>query len=151
MKKTEVSEESELDMVAQFALDQFSKAPAAGAQVLGLRGELGAGKTAFVKALARRLGVAEDVTSPTFVIMKFYECGEGQEKKTPFDTLVHIDAYRVESPDEMRVLHFEDVQKEPRTLICIEWAERVEPLLPDSTMYMDFSMRSDGTREIIFS
>lgn len=147
----EVSEESLLDDAVDAALKQLMETPAPGAHVLGLRGELGAGKTAFVKALARRLGIADEVTSPTFVIMKFYECGEDPEKKIPFKNLVHIDAYRVESPDEMRVLRFEEILKEPQTLICVEWAERVASLLPLHTLFLDFLIRKDDVREITFS
>src|SRR3989344_3743235 len=89
-----------------------------GATTLLLSGELGAGKTAFVKALARILGIKEDIISPTFVIMKFYPL-TGQL----FKQLIHIDAYRLEKADELTHLGFEELCKDPVNLICIEWPE----------------------------
>ena len=90
------------------------------AVVVGLSGHLGAGKTAFVKAVAKALGVAETVTSPTFVIMKIYDT-----KNETFRRLVHIDAYRLEQPEELEALTFEKVTADPKNLVMIEWPENV--------------------------
>ena len=96
-----------------------------GASVLTLQGDLGAGKTALVKALARTLGIAETVTSPTFVIMKSYSI----HAHAHFDTLVHIDAYRIDDEDELRVIGLEALLNTPRTLIALEWPERIPEAL----------------------
>ena len=90
------------------------------ALVVGLSGHLGAGKTAFVKKLAQILGVAEEVTSPTFVIMKMYET-----KNANFPQLVHMDAYRLERREELEVLAFEALVADKRNLIMIEWPENI--------------------------
>ena len=90
------------------------------ALVVGLSGHLGAGKTAFVKAVAKALGVEESVTSPTFVIMKMYDCRSIQWKK-----LVHIDLYRLEKKEEMVTLKLEEVIGDKNNLIMIEWPENV--------------------------
>lgn len=90
------------------------------ALIVGLRGHLGAGKTAFVKAVAAALGVSVDVTSPTFVIMKLYETTDAD-----FPRLVHMDAYRLERREELEALRFEDVVSDPHNLVMIEWPEYV--------------------------
>ena len=109
-----------------------------GAMVFALHGELGAGKTTFTQTLAKVLGVAEHVTSPTFVVMRIYPTGVS----APFSKLVHIDAYRIESLDELRVIGFEDLARDPENLICIEWAGRVEDVLPPDALHITF-MQSD--------
>ncbi len=90
------------------------------ALVVGLSGHLGAGKTAYVKALARILGIQEDITSPTFVIMKNYDIAHGPWKK-----VVHIDAYRLEKKEELTALQWDNVISDPQNVILIEWPENV--------------------------
>lgn len=113
------------------------------ATVVGLSGELGAGKTAFVKAAAKTLGVSETVTSPTFVIEKIYKL-QGQ----PFEHLIHIDAYRLDSADELRVLGWDDIVREPGNLIFIEWPERVSEIVPDGVIPIDFTVVSENERRV---
>ncbi len=95
------------------------------ATVIGLYGNLGAGKTSFSQGVAQALGVTEMVTSPTFVIEKIYDL-EGKK----FDRLVHIDAYRLEKPEELLHLGWEEITKDPKNLILIEWPERVGSIMP---------------------
>lgn len=114
------------------------------AVVVGLSGDLGAGKTTFVQTLAEVLGVGEPVTSPTFTIMKRYATEDHV-----FPTLVHIDAYRIDSIDEMRVLGFESLMREAGTLVCIEWPERIETLLPAHTHRYTLTLEPDQTRTLI--
>lgn len=90
------------------------------ALVVGLSGHLGAGKTAFVKAVASKLGVKEEITSPTFVIMKIYEI-----KNPNWQRLIHIDAYRLEKREELEVLQWEKLIADKHNLIIIEWPEKV--------------------------
>ncbi|MDB5238838.1 MAG: hypothetical protein JWO00_173 [Candidatus Parcubacteria bacterium] len=90
------------------------------AVVAGLSGHLGAGKTAFVKAIAKEMGVGETVTSPTFVIMKIYET-----KNDRWPRLVHIDAYRLERAEELEAIRWEALVADPRNLILVEWPENV--------------------------
>ena len=93
------------------------------ALVVGLSGHLGAGKTAFVKAVAKILGVKETVTSPTFVLMKIYEINT--EVGPLWKRLIHIDAYRLEKREELEALDFERLVSDPHNLILIEWPENV--------------------------
>ncbi len=114
--------------------------------MLALRGDLGAGKTTFTQALARELGISENVTSPTFVIMKIYDL----ENKV-FERLIHIDAYRFDTPDELDGLNFSDFLKDPKNLIVVEWPEKVEGKLPPETVFIDFKFISETVREISYS
>lgn len=114
-----------------------------GAVIVGLYGDLGSGKTAFTQAIAKCLGVKETVTSPTFVIEKIYKLrGEN------FDHLIHIDAYRLKSGDELLHLGWEEIAKNPKNLILIEWPERVAEILPGDMKKIYFIFVAENTREI---
>ncbi len=106
--------------------------------VFALYGDLGAGKTTFTQTIGEILGIDDDITSPTFVIMKRY--------KTTHDVfrhLIHIDAYRLQSNEELTVLGFEEWLKEDNTLIVIEWADKAEALLPNSAVKLQFTLQND--------
>jgi len=90
--------------------------------VVGLYGDLGSGKTALTKSIAKILGITEEITSPTFVIAKFYK---GKERN-----LVHIDAYRLEHFSELESLGFKEWTADPKNLVVIEWPEKVQEILP---------------------
>jgi tRNA threonylcarbamoyladenosine biosynthesis protein TsaE len=145
MEKMEIEREEELGTVAKNVLTMLKERSADGAAVLALHGDLGAGKTAFVKALARELGVADGVTSPTFVILKLYPLDENKD----WSTLAHIDAYRIEDIDEMRPLRFADLLLERNTIIAIEWAEKIGELLPKRTLHMMIDIAAEGEKRTI--
>lgn len=113
------------------------------AVVVGLRGNLGAGKTTFMKGIAKALGVEQTVTSPTFVIEKIYKL-----KDKDFDHLIHIDAYRLDSGEELLKLGWDDVARDPKNLIFIEWPERVGEIIPRSARTIYFEFVDENTREI---
>ncbi len=142
METFRISAVEELEGVATWVLAVASARPQTEAVVVALHGDLGAGKTTFTQTLARSLGVTESVTSPTFVIMKGYEL----EEQT-FKNLIHIDAYRLESSSELSVLHFDRILKEPRTLVVIEWAEKVTDLLPAEVINLSFTI--EGQQRVI--
>lgn len=92
--------------------------------LIGLVGELGAGKTHFVRGLAEGLGIDPDhVSSPTFVLMQEYEPGES----TAGSVLVHVDAYRLRDPAELATLGWGDVGEALRenAVVAVEWADHV--------------------------
>ena len=122
------------------------KRDAAKATLVTLSGELGAGKTAFVKAVAAELGVAEVVTSPTFVLEKIYKLREGGV----FSTLIHIDAYRLMGKEELGPLNIEELIQEPQNLIMSEWPERVDGALPPPSKTISIKVESDGSRHIMY-
>lgn len=114
-----------------------------GALVVGLYGDLGSSKTAFTQATAKCLGVKENVTSPTFVIEKIYKLDNRD-----FDHLIHIDAYRLKGGDELLHLGWEEIAKNPKNIILIEWPERVSEILPGNMKKINFTFVDENTREI---
>ncbi|MEE8062545.1 MAG: tRNA (adenosine(37)-N6)-threonylcarbamoyltransferase complex ATPase subunit type 1 TsaE [Gemmatimonadales bacterium] len=89
-----------------------------------LRGEIGAGKTTFIKAIARGLGVEAETASPTYALVHRYEGRRG--------TVFHIDCYRLRSPDEARDLDWEGLLEDGDVLL-IEWPDRAGSWLPAAT------------------
>lgn len=144
METNEIKSLSELSTLAKEVLS--SAHPEDRAFVIALSGDLGAGKTAFVKELAKLLGVSEEVTSPTFVIMRSYETKRGGA----YDTLTHIDAYRIESDDEMRVLGFEEMLNNKGRIVCIEWPEKIQRLIPADAYPVALTIKEGDTRIITY-
>jgi tRNA threonylcarbamoyladenosine biosynthesis protein TsaE len=93
--------------------------------VIGLTGELGAGKTELVKGIARGLGVASKVHSPTFTLVNEYEGGRFR--------LFHLDLYRLDAPEQIIAAGLEDYFWRPDGVAVIEWAERWFGPAPTST------------------
>ena len=87
-----------------------------------LQGDLGSGKTTFVQGVGRALGVGRLITSPTFALVHEYRV-----EHPDIDTLVHADLYRLRNVDVATLadLGLDDAIKNPRTLLCIEWPERM--------------------------
>jgi len=136
----------ELDIYAHDVLADLGSMPHEGAVVLALAGDLGAGKTAFVKAIAKELGITEHVTSPTFVIMKTYDLPPTTNHG--FKTLTHIDAYRLESAHELEVLGWNELLADPDALIAIEWPEKVPGTIPNNAHHFAFEHVDETTRKI---
>ena len=108
------------------------------ATTVTLSGELGAGKTTFVQALAKALGVEESVTSPTFVLEKIYQL-QGQK----FARLIHIDAYRLKGAHELEVLGWKELLADSGNLIVLEWPERVAEAIPAGAIRIRFDIEGD--------
>ena len=107
--------------------------------VLALEGDLGAGKTTFTKGLARGLGVARNVNSPTFTIIKEYQ------GRIP---LYHMDVYRVE--DSFEDLGF-DEYFDGNGVTVIEWAHLIEDQLPDELLTIYLYHEGNETRKIVLT
>ncbi|MBI5405636.1 tRNA (adenosine(37)-N6)-threonylcarbamoyltransferase complex ATPase subunit type 1 TsaE [Candidatus Kaiserbacteria bacterium] len=118
-----------------------------GATLVTLSGELGAGKTAFIKAVAKAFGVEETVTSPTFVLEKIYELGSEASK---FERLVHIDAYRLEGGSDLAPLGFDELMQDAGNLILLEWPEKVADALQDISIRISILVQPDGIRTISY-
>jgi tRNA threonylcarbamoyladenosine biosynthesis protein TsaE len=119
----------------------------AGATVIGLRGELGAGKTTFTQICANLLGISETVTSPTFVLLKKYKLND-KVLNGKFSFFIHIDAYRLKGGKELDAIGWQDIISDSKNLIMIEWPELVEEVMPANTRYIDFKHVDETTREI---
>jgi tRNA threonylcarbamoyladenosine biosynthesis protein TsaE len=107
--------------------------------ILALTGELGAGKTCFVKGLARGLGVTQAVTSPTFTLIHEYRGG-----RLP---LFHVDLYRLDSVAQALAVGIEDYLNGAGVTV-IEWAEKIAPLLPARTIHVRLTATGETTRTI---
>lgn len=104
------------------------------ATVVFLQGDLGAGKTAFVKELAKNLNIKQNIISPTFVLAKKYKI-----KNQNFKELLHIDAYRFEKKEEVKVLLLKEEIKNKELLILIEWPEKIfKEIKPNHTIKCQF-------------
>ena len=115
-------------------------APRENATLVTLSGELGTGKTAFVKAAAHSLGVEEVMTSPTFVLEKIYLLPEGKR----FKRLIHIDAYRLEKGDELAPLGFDELMQDATNLVFLEWPEKVKEALPVPAAHISLTVQGDS-------
>lgn len=112
------------------------------AKIVALSGDLGAGKTAFTKAVAEILGIKEKVNSPTFVIMKRYPINlEG------YKFFFHIDAYRLKDEKELLLLGWDEIINNKEHLVFIEWPENVKKIIPSHANYIYISHKEDGQRE----
>lgn len=132
-----------------FAADFIQKLTPAlsGATVIGLRGELGAGKTTFTQTCADLLGVQDTITSPTFVLLKKYKLSD-KVLGGKFSFLIHIDAYRLKSGEELNAIGWQEIISDPKNLIMIEWPELVADAMPANTRYIDFKHIDETAREI---
>ena len=117
-----------------------SLAPPAPAQVIGLSGDLGTGKTTLVQAICRGLGARAPATSPTYALVHQYEAG-GRP-------VYHVDCYRLRSPAEGQDLGFDDMVRAGATIL-IEWPERAGAWVPTLDRHFRLSYGNDPeTREL---
>ncbi len=137
-KRTFVS--SSTKETIRFARD-FAKTLQPG-RVLALIGDLGTGKTTFVKGLAGGLGLskaAEEVKSPSFVLMHVYPT------RIP---LYHFDLYRLESSKDISSIGMDEFLNDPNAISCIEWADRAPMMLPSTTTRICFEIVKKTERRI---
>ncbi len=107
--------------------------------VVALFGDLAAGKTAFIRGLARGIGISDSVTSPTFAIVHEY-----REGKLP---LFHFDMYRLRSSEELYDIGWEDYLK-AGGVCAVEWSENVADALPGDCVRVEITVTGDKTRRI---
>lgn len=103
-------------------------------KTLALHGDLGAGKTTFVRGLARHWNITQPITSPTFNLYMIYQ-GERQ--------LIHLDAYRLGSSDDLEPLMIEDFMRPPWCFV-VEWPEHIAGALPEDVLHLDLSITASG-------
>jgi tRNA threonylcarbamoyladenosine biosynthesis protein TsaE len=111
-----------------------------GGEVIALYGEMGAGKTQFVRGLVKGLhGNGRSVSSPTFVLLNVYD--------TPGMKVFHLDAYRVRGPSDFEAIGFSELL-EQQGVVVVEWPSRVTDLLPDSRINVFIETADETTRKI---
>jgi len=109
----------------------------AGGDLVALRGPLGAGKTAFVRGLASGLGIdTRLVSSPTFVLVQEYPVASSLPPGRP-EWLVHVDAYRMETLGDLETIGWEDLTRDERVVVALEWPQRVEAALPATRLEVE--------------
>ncbi|MDR1882163.1 MAG: tRNA (adenosine(37)-N6)-threonylcarbamoyltransferase complex ATPase subunit type 1 TsaE [Prevotella sp.] len=129
-----------LDNIDQAAAD-FIKAMGDNT-VFAFRGEMGAGKTTFIKAICKKLGVSDTINSPTFAIVNEY-------RSYSDELIYHFDFYRINKVEEAFDFGYEDYFYSG-SLCFIEWPELIEDLLPSDTVNVSIKALEDGTRDVIF-
>jgi len=135
MEKTNITTKNSRETIAvakAFAKELMETKSGKHAAVIGLVGELGAGKTLFVKSFMRAIGVRQKLVSPTFILMRNFRV-----KNNSYTNAYHIDAYRVDA-NGLRSLGIKDIIKNPNHIVLIEWADRVRGILPSGTIMMNF-------------
>ncbi|MCG0276349.1 MAG: tRNA (adenosine(37)-N6)-threonylcarbamoyltransferase complex ATPase subunit type 1 TsaE [Thermosediminibacteraceae bacterium] len=107
---------------------------------IALKGDLGAGKTAFTRGVAKGLGIIDYVTSPTFTIINEYS-GDV--------SLAHMDVYRLHDPEELEDIGFRDYLKD--FVVVMEWADKVVDILPAEVLFVEFEILDEEKRRITFT
>ena len=110
------------------------------ALLIELIGDVGVGKTTFVKGFARELGIKEEITSPSFTISKSYAVPDGR-------TLVHYDFYRLDDPGIMSEDLAENLNDQNK-IVIIEWSDLIQDILPENHTIINIKYNDDGSREV---
>lgn len=137
MKSITIPSLQELDTAAARFLEQ-----AGGHDVIAFSGELGAGKTTFIQAVCRNLGVEVDVNSPTFSLVNEYFTPGG-------DSIFHFDLYRIESMEELYDMGYEEYFYSG-SLCLIEWPEKARRLIPEDALWVKIEIGDDEARTLLF-
>jgi len=109
-------------------------------RIIALYGNLGSGKTTFVQGLAKALRIRQRIISPTFVIIRPHKLKTNK-------TFYHIDLYRLGKADPNN-LGLKEIFLEKDAIVAIEWAEKIEKLLPKDTLKIKFKTLSENEREV---
>lgn len=118
-----------------------------GGEIIALIGNLGTGKTVFVRGLAKGLGIKKQITSPSFVLMKIYRIGNLKLKIRNF---LHLDAYRLKDGKDLIDIGLLDWLGRKETITVIEWAEKIKKILPKKTIKIRFKMGKKKNERIIY-
>lgn len=109
-------------------------------RVYAFYGKMGAGKTTFIKALCKELGVEDVVNSPTFALVNEYTSGRGEP-------IYHFDFYRIKNLEEVYDMGYEDYFYSHH-LCLLEWPELVESILPDDAIRVTITVEADASRTV---
>jgi tRNA threonylcarbamoyladenosine biosynthesis protein TsaE len=109
-------------------------------RIFCLFGDLGSGKTTFIQGLAKGLGIEKRITSPTFVFVKKYQ-----------PSFYHVDLYRIEKFSETQNLGLEEIFSDLQAITAIEWAEKIEEILPKERVDIQFNYLDNKKRRIIIN
>lgn len=121
------------------------------AMILALSGELGSGKTNFVRGLGRGLGIKGSITSPTFVLAKRYRIPKSEisGQRPNFQWFWHLDVYRLKNTQDLVGLDFESIINNQHNIVAIEWADKIKKVIPKTAYWIRFSHLSRNRRKIM--
>lgn len=115
----------------------------AGGEAIQLRGDVGAGKTTLTKAIAKGMGVTDNVSSPSYALSQVYDTSSGLR-------LVHYDFYRLDEPGIM-ASDLSEALSDPSSVVIVEWGDIVSGVLPDDHIKIEISPLSDTARRLVIS
>ena len=133
-----IAKDLAVNLMSRFRLDIGG-----GALVLALIGDLGSGKTTFARAFAEGLGVKEKIKSPTFIIFR-----KSNIKNKNFLYFYHFDVYRINSEKEILKLGWEEIISNPENIVLVEWADKIENILPKNSVKINFKHLKGDKREM---
>jgi tRNA threonylcarbamoyladenosine biosynthesis protein TsaE len=119
------------------------------ALAIAFEGDLGAGKTTFVQGMAKGLGIKEQITSPTFVLMKKYKISISHSRSA-IRYFYHFDCYRIDKAWQISELGFDEIISNPKNIVAIEWPENISEILPEDKTVIKFEGIDENRRKIIF-
>jgi tRNA threonylcarbamoyladenosine biosynthesis protein TsaE len=112
-------------------------------RILALEGELGGGKTTFLKGFAKGLKIKGKILSPTFVIFRKFKV-----KNKKFKNFYHIDCYRIKNPKDLLKLGFKRIIQSSQNIVAIEWADKIRKILPQNALRINFEILNLKRRKI---
>jgi len=124
--------------IAKDLARRFLKSRPKKALIIGLTGELGAGKTVFIQGFARGLGIKGKIKSPTFILMRRH------------NNFYHFDCYRIKKFKEILDLGWRELINNPQNIILIEWAEKIKNILPKNYIKIRLEHVNKNKRKISF-
>ncbi|HBB56752.1 TPA: tRNA (adenosine(37)-N6)-threonylcarbamoyltransferase complex ATPase subunit type 1 TsaE [Patescibacteria group bacterium] len=137
-----------VQIIAKNSLSRLNLDNGGGATVLALYGELGAGKTTFARAFAETLGVKEKIKSPTFIIFRKSKIENKEWSEKVFENFYHFDVYRIHNEKEILNLGWEEIISNPRNIVLVEWADKIESILPKNHIEVVLKHKEEGKREV---
>ena len=129
--------------------------------IISLEGELGGGKTTFIKGFARALGIETMIKSPTFVMMKKYQLTTNDKQLTTKSRkskvesrkskgfFYHFDCYRIQKVEDILELGWEEIIKNPKNIIAVEWGDRIKSIMPKDYTRIKFKFIDKSKRKIV--
>lgn len=133
MKQAELISTS--DLITTSFGEQLGK-KLSGGELIELTGDLGSGKTTFLKGIAKGLGITQPISSPTFTISRVYQIGDKR--------FHHFDFYRIDSSDIV-ALEIAEAVSDPKSIVAVEWAEHIKDSLPKEYLSVSLKAVDEGT------
>lgn len=117
--------------------------------IIGLTGNLGGGKTTFLKGFAKGLGIKEKIASPTFLIMKSFNVPKDEQLNPQrFSVFFHFDCYRIKKEKEILDIGFKNIVSNSENITAVEWSDKIRKIMPRDSIFIDFRFKNEKTREI---